>query len=166
MITIAEITWLAGLLEGEGCFYFRSSPAISLQMTDRDIIEKATSLVNNKKGKNIYSYKPKGNRKRAYSLRIHGYRAIAWMLTIYSFMGERRKEKIRNVISDWKKSNYFSKGTGEFKIYALCHPTRLRYFKMMCHECCRRRYNDKAAAKARTKRTTRIRCTATIDLFK
>ena len=36
--TIREIEWLAGLLEGEGCFSFDRRPVIQVQMTDEDVV--------------------------------------------------------------------------------------------------------------------------------
>jgi hypothetical protein len=43
-----DVIWLAGLLEGEGCFNIRpdknNQVRVSIEMTDRDIIERAAKL--------------------------------------------------------------------------------------------------------------------------
>lgn len=37
-----DLQWLAGLLEGEGCFQYngKPTPSIVVQMTDKDVINK------------------------------------------------------------------------------------------------------------------------------
>ena len=55
-LTIAEIAWLAGIIEGEGWFGFGwaynlarrhiYSPRIDVQMIDRDVIEKIANICN------------------------------------------------------------------------------------------------------------------------
>lgn len=45
MATETEIAWLAGIIEGEGCIYISpKSVAISVSMTDRDIIDRLDAL--------------------------------------------------------------------------------------------------------------------------
>jgi hypothetical protein len=42
-----QAAWLAGFLEGEGCFSFQNNgknPTISASSTDRDVIEKVASM--------------------------------------------------------------------------------------------------------------------------
>ncbi len=54
-----EVIWLAGLLEGEGCFNVRKDknmqPRVSIEMTDKDIIERAAKLF----GSNISTRAPR-----------------------------------------------------------------------------------------------------------
>lgn len=45
-----QFFWLAGLLEGEGCFSVRQdgqrrSPKVLINMTDKDVIERVAALV-------------------------------------------------------------------------------------------------------------------------
>ena len=108
MISLSEIAWLAGLLEGEGCFTFSKGPDVVLKMTDKDVVERAASLM----GAKVIARDPKNIKwKRTYCASIHGYQAIAWMLTIYPFMGERRKEKIIENIGQMEKDKAATKGT-------------------------------------------------------
>ena len=47
-----ELHWLAGLLEGEGCFTFNTySPVIMLAMTDEDEVRRAATLMKSLKQK-------------------------------------------------------------------------------------------------------------------
>lgn len=100
MITINEIYWLAGLYEGEGSFTFQTTPRMQLKMTDEDIIVKARSLTKPNAKILIKDYSNK-NHKTSYTFYILGDPAISWMMTIYSLMGRRRKEQIREVINNW-----------------------------------------------------------------
>jgi hypothetical protein len=47
-MTESDLAWLAGLLEGEGCFHFTRTAYVVISMTDEDIIERAASLMNSK----------------------------------------------------------------------------------------------------------------------
>ena len=104
MITVRNIEWLAGLLEGEGCFGFQShrkwNPRIDLAMTDEDVVARASSLM--KDGKYWTRYSHVGH-KTQYCLRITGPRAIQWMMTLYLLMGHRRRGKIKEIITRWKQ---------------------------------------------------------------
>lgn len=108
MILIKDVTYVAGLLEGEGCFQFSNSPTIRLSMTDKDIVTKARNLM--KVDRIIYAHKSDSvsrNRwKQKYTLTLHGNIAIQWMMTIYSLMGERRKAKIKEIIYAWKQMKH------------------------------------------------------------
>lgn len=43
---LTKITYVAGLLEGEGCFtYSNNSPLIQLSMTGRDVVAKFRNIV-------------------------------------------------------------------------------------------------------------------------
>ena len=167
MIDLVEIAWIAGLLEGEGSFLNVSGRGLEIhvQMTDKDIVERAARTLGSNR---LYEYQPNGNRKHVYSTRVSGYRAAAWMLTVYSFMGERRKEAIHQTIIEWKKSPNNPRGMRGEKlpeIYSTCHPKRPRYFKMLCRQCCNQMYYDRAGRKKKRKRLQSLRCVGTSDLF-
>ncbi len=109
---IINIAWFAGLMEGEGSFLFRKPrirmsgfPVISIQTSDLDIAERAWRLLRTSR---VYKLKPRrinGNTGKKTIYSVISTRAsvnIGWMLTLYSFMGRRRKEDIRIVVSKWK----------------------------------------------------------------
>lgn len=100
---VRDITWVAGILEGEGYFGFRNSPTIRLSMTDKDTVEKIKNLM--ARNRIVYKFRsPSENPKHGqkYTFSIHGTTAIQWMMTIYSLMSIRRKAKIREIINSWR----------------------------------------------------------------
>lgn len=98
-----DLHWLAGLLEGEGCFvYFRTPyqqdrPGIQLKMTDEDVVERAAKLLN------APSVRPQDrpDRKRTFVCAITGEPAAEMMRQLLPLMGERRSAKIREVLDEW-----------------------------------------------------------------
>lgn len=102
-----NIMWLAGYLEGEGSFRHKKNGCsdIIAASTDLDVLDKVKEIAGcgriyflkgkqNKKGDN---YKPQWQwtcyRK---------YETYALLATIYSFMGGRRKEKIKECLREFK----------------------------------------------------------------
>ena len=113
-ITVKEIMWLAGFLEGEGSFMWspnakgpsgrsKNMATIVACSTDLDVVQHAGRLLGEgicKQAKRIpdtwVSTKP------LYRCRIRGARAIGWMMTLYPLMGTRRQAKIRDILTKWK----------------------------------------------------------------
>jgi hypothetical protein len=103
-MTTTQIAWLAGLLEGEGCFRFggRSSPVIQLQMTDVDVIKRVARSLG-------VEAKPQPARagrfgdKVIWRLDIYGDKATEIMRLILPYMGERRTTKIQEVLTGRRK---------------------------------------------------------------
>ena len=101
-----EIAWLAGYLEGEGCFGIYNSknndyPSIHVATTDLDILYKVKELMNTnsfssdlRTGKNGW--------KRTYRTISFGEKSITTMKEILPHMGERRTKKILEIIEAWK----------------------------------------------------------------
>lgn len=96
----SDIYYIAGLLEGEGCFSFYKTPKISLAMTDRDIVVKVRDIICI--NCNIEHVRGEENKKDIYRFAVYGAISVQWMMTLYSLMGARRKEKIREILSIWK----------------------------------------------------------------
>jgi hypothetical protein len=111
MISTLDIAWLAGLLEGEGCFTAdkRLTIRISVAMTDLDVIERARKLM--KCTCKIQEYSPGAckRNKTLYRVLLNGTPAAQWAMTLYPFMGVRRQTKIRELIADWKSR--YSRGS-------------------------------------------------------
>ncbi len=112
---VENIYWLAGLLEGEGCFithvitkntrngkFDYKQFQFKLQMNDRDIVERAAALIGSNPTIHKREYRFHYNKKPGYEIHINGSLAIQWMMTIYTLMGIRRREKIREIIEEWK----------------------------------------------------------------
>jgi hypothetical protein len=128
------LAWLAGLLEGEGCFsshcyYNRSSryvvPSIQLAMTDRDIVKRAGALIGgNQKSVRSYLQKPdarlRGNKyKRKYVWRVNGQRAVHVMKLLLPYMGRRRSRRISSLVRKYEEHVGPEGGRG-------CWPERYR----------------------------------------
>jgi len=107
MPSLNEIYWVAGLVEGEGCFgrmksgrdykgkkYFTTY--IQVKMTDKDVIEKLAKLW--KRSVMIGDKKDYSYYKQGWKVRVQGPTAIGWMMTLYSIMGKRRQEKIKELL--------------------------------------------------------------------
>lgn len=105
MLMLHELTWIAGLLEGEGSFGIRNNrskrwtPVIQIKMTDKDVIDKLGELINRKtRGPYNYSSNFTTSRKDVYMMDLVGPPAIKLMLALLPHMGERRAGKIREVV--------------------------------------------------------------------
>ena len=103
-MTVVDAAWLAGLLEGEGSFILRRRglPRLAIDMTDRDVIERAACLLG---GARVCERKPNGttHHRPVYFLRVGCRQAVQWMMTIYSLMGVRRRAQIRVCLDRWKE---------------------------------------------------------------
>ncbi len=100
-IDVASFMWLAGLLEGEGCFTAGAGwPKIALQMTDYDVVARAAKLF----GCGVSTKAPEKAltpRKTVYATIISGAAAIDWMRALQPYMGERRQARINEHIAAW-----------------------------------------------------------------
>lgn len=99
-IHMNEIYWLAGILEGEGCFSRNNgrTPRIMVSMTDLDVMEHIQRLM----GGIMYYPQLKPNRKQMYALSFTQQRVAAgWMMTLYPLMSKRRQDKIREILLQW-----------------------------------------------------------------
>jgi hypothetical protein len=95
------ISYLAGLLEGEGSF-LRPPPslpnqsAIALAMTDEDVVVRAAVLI-----ETTYCEvgRTQAHHKRAYVARVRGQRAVEVMEALHPTMGLRRREQIERALA-------------------------------------------------------------------
>lgn len=99
MISAIDIAWIAGLLEGEGCFMHRRNGdlVVEITMTDCDIIDRIHALL--KCGARKERQLPSG--KTAYGWSLTNQRqAAGLMMTLLSLMGERRAAKIKECLKE------------------------------------------------------------------
>lgn len=96
-LSTIEIAWLAGWLEGEGCFYNEKNgaPCVSVSTTDKDTAEKAVRFMLAKKS---YGRIQREGCKKQWDIRVNCKKAMRVMCLILPFMGSRRSEKIKEVI--------------------------------------------------------------------
>jgi hypothetical protein len=94
-----DIAWLAGILEGEGCFSTPSSKrgmVITVSMTDKDIIERLTEITGIG---TISSSTPTPPRKPYWNWRVSTTAdSIRIALSVAPFLGERRRNKILEIL--------------------------------------------------------------------
>ena len=93
--------WLAGLLEGEGSFLanrgvLSSYPVIKVEMCEREIIERAASVLDTR----VWVVPPRTEEWRpTYVAQIAGHRAAEWMRALRPYMGLRRTAAIDVALS-------------------------------------------------------------------
>ncbi len=139
MSNTLEIAWLAGLLEGEGCFSYQCSPGIRIGLTDKDIVER----VANNLGHHIRGpYKYRINNKPVYYTEIWGSAAIGWMMTLYDFLGERRKQKIKEIIARWKIAKTKAHRLGTARNISCSHLGKRHYAHGLCRNCYQKQWRN------------------------
>lgn len=100
-----ETAWVAGLLEGEGCFHLKKKYGsyINCSMTDEDVIRRLHALVG------CGTVTPVQPRKEGYK-RVWTWRTGAredverLCVLLLPWMGERRSEKIHSILGEFKRS--------------------------------------------------------------
>lgn len=107
-LSVNQIYWLAGLIEGEGCLLLvpsgysktKNKPSLQLEMTDEDVIQKVAALFNKKYLCTKRYTRP--NSQPTYFVRVYGSEAVGWIYTLYSLLSLRRRAKAREIIGVWK----------------------------------------------------------------
>ena len=95
----SDVIWLAGWWEGEGCFtvYEEVHCVMSANSTDLDIIQRVADIIGGK----VYPIKPATERhKPKYGVRISGHNCRIWMVILCPLMGQRRQERIKELLSN------------------------------------------------------------------
>lgn len=114
-----DLGWLVGIIEGEGCFYKKSSvcklrcgkyiyplAGFALMSTDHDVMQRLSTLLQIKLKGPLYKQKSK-ERKVVWSLQVTGHNAIAIMKVLYKYMSKRRKKQIDDAIR-WQNVGKFN----------------------------------------------------------
>ncbi len=133
---VNNIYWLAGLLDGEGCFQkcsgrnknVQTSVRIRLEMTDFDIVERAAKLLNVPSITRRVKHHVRPT-KPSWYICLAGKQASSWMMTLYSLLSKRRQAKIRDLLTTWKAA------PGFVKTFSTCHPDRRNYAWYKCRQC-------------------------------
>ena len=103
--SILDIAFVAGFYEGEGCCgqdHNRASFHVTIGQND---YEKVQWLKRFFGGHISDGHTPKG--KVFYSWRLSGGRARGFLMTIYSFLSLRRKQRIREALDRWRCHSAF-----------------------------------------------------------
>lgn len=106
-MTDMELAWLAGYLEGEGCFRIpgvgrcrrrpnaAGTPSIKVHATDADVVHRAGDLMG---VSSRTATRTTTTGTPVYTAEVHGDKALAIMRTILPFMGNRRRARILEVL--------------------------------------------------------------------
>lgn len=98
-----DLHWLAGLLEGEGCFDLNMGryPRIQLVMADEDVVRKARSLIGSG---SLCRHKTK--KRETHSVMWHyavsGKNAATLMEQLLPLLGLRRAMKINEILNIYR----------------------------------------------------------------
>ena len=102
-ISINELYWAAGFLEGEGCFTLqRKQPTVCAAQVDRQPLERLQRVFGYGNIRFLPRYQP--NHRHAWQWTILSRRATAVMMTLYPLLSPRRQERIKDVLAVWKST--------------------------------------------------------------
>lgn len=104
MITTKELYWVAGFLEGEGCFWAQrpsASAMITASQVQRSPLDHLRAVI----GGTLRGPKKSSNKNAQmfFIWSIYGVRAAGLMMTLYLLMSPNRRGKIIEVLAEWKK---------------------------------------------------------------
>lgn len=121
--TREDLLWLAGLLEGEGCFDLQKGtyPRIRLSMTDRDVVGRAASLMDTGVRLSI-RHAPN---KSTWHAELQGERAAAIMEELLPYMGARRSQRIADSLGVFRARHIVG---GPIRAWAVPGPKITRPF--------------------------------------
>jgi hypothetical protein len=102
------VSWLIGIIEGEGWCGFDSTQRVEIKMVDKDVIEKCASIIHFIVGGDRLriAIKPEIEHQDQYRVAIQGARARALMREIAPFMGERRRGVINLALQGERTAQY------------------------------------------------------------
>jgi len=96
-VTLADLYWLAGLFEGEGCVSVQGrTPTLGIAMADRDVIARVGELWGVTPSVQRYNSRVP-NTRTLWRVRLHGRRAMVWMERLFPHLGARRQQRIFDV---------------------------------------------------------------------
>lgn len=96
-----DLAWLAGLLEGEGCFFLQRSSkdrdrvCIAVESTDEDVVARAAALMGIE---SFHSVLRPERTKRIFRARLGEPKSISLMRELRPYMGARRRQKIDELL--------------------------------------------------------------------
>jgi hypothetical protein len=109
------IPWIAGILEGEGCFTPNGDQIrISVEMTDEDIIAR---LADYSESKYSEGRQRKASWKPTYCWTVANHKAYELMRQVLPWMGERRSAKIRESLSQYEEKMRVQEQTRSTRLF-------------------------------------------------
>jgi hypothetical protein len=122
-VSLHELHWLAGLLEGEGSFMAGPPssprlPVISVNMNDEDVMLRLGRIF----GRKIQMIRPRNPRwQTSYQVRVQGGAAVRWMMLLRPLMGVRRQAQIARALASYapRATAVLTEGTAGAALNAL-----------------------------------------------
>lgn len=101
MIDVGDLKWVAGFLEGEGCFiYGNNGYYIKANQVQKWPLIKLQNIL----GGHISLYRSKDLKKQdIYYWTVNGRFAAGITMTLYSLMSPKRQDQIKNALVKWRK---------------------------------------------------------------
>jgi hypothetical protein len=100
-----DLAWLAGLFEGEGNVSINGkSLTVRIKMTDEDVVMRAAAVM----GAKVYSAptQKRKARKPTWIAQAKGSIAAGVIMTLYPWLGVRRREQARSALAAWKRQGH------------------------------------------------------------
>lgn len=114
-LTVRNIAWLAGIVEGEGCITWGRSDSkypgkansirLHVGMSDCDVIDRVARLLGTRAlGPYAASKKQQDNcpRKVQWRAIVTQDLAASWLMTLYPLLGDRRRAMVRETLAWWR----------------------------------------------------------------
>lgn len=103
MISIRDLAWAAGFLEGEGTFSSQGSPRVSAAQVQREPLERLEAMFGGRIVSRVIanSFKPESP-IWVWTLRTQ--RSAEVMMTLWTFMSPRRRGQIEQALDVWRKA--------------------------------------------------------------
>lgn len=95
-----DLFWMAGLLEGEGCFTMGGKyPSVQCKMTDEDSVHRlaVAAACGNVTGPHA---QPNPQHRPYWTWTVGGKRAVDLMIVLFPLMGDRRRGRILELVGD------------------------------------------------------------------
>lgn len=99
----ADLGHVAGIVDGEGSIDLRNGryPRLQINMTDRDVLKRCQAIVGGLG--HVRGPYGRGPNKPMFSWDVsRSASAAGLLLTLYPFLGQRRRQRIREVLAEWR----------------------------------------------------------------
>jgi hypothetical protein len=154
-LTLAERAWMAGLLEGEGYFFFNSNHiGVRLSMTDRDVVQRFADFWQVP----IRALKPTAaHHKIAYLAHLPSKKAMQCMRLVKPFLGARRTVQVDDALTRFQKARAESRRNLRSRMQGFTNEDLITAWQMRNGRESIRAFCRRVGASSRTTVTDRLR---------
>lgn len=102
-ITLRDLAWTAGFLEGEGCFRHRISSGTTACVSANQVQKEPLTRIQSVFGGHVNPRPSRNPRHRdQWVWTLTGVRAVGLMMTLYPMLSPRRQERVREALTAWR----------------------------------------------------------------